>query len=210
MAHAFLDIAFTPAVREQQARLGSAKVYERALKPEADPSNLLGEAEAKFIEARDGFFQATVSETGWPYVQFKGGAAGFLKVLDARTIAYADLGGNRQYISLGNLKTDDRVSMILVDYPNRRRLKVFGRVRFVEDDPELVESLMVPAYRARAERAVMISVEGIDWNCPAHIPQRLTLEELKASLEPLRQELARLTAENESLKASLAARTDEI
>ncbi len=201
MPRAFAEIAFTPAVRAAQQRQGSAAMYDRMLAPEADPANLLGPEEATFVEARDGFYQATTSETGWPYVQFRGGPAGFLKVLDQRTIAYADFRGNRQYVSTGNLAGDDRISMILMDYPNRRRLKVLGRARLVEKDadPDLVASLHVDGYRARPERAVVITIEGLDWNCPQHIPVRLTREELEPHLAPLNDELARLRAENAAL-----------
>lgn len=207
MARAFAEIAFTPAVRAAQARQGSAAAYDSILAPEADPANLLGPEEAAFVAARDGFYQATVSETGWPYVQFRGGPPGFLKALDARTIAYADFRGNRQYVSTGNLAGDDRISMILMDYPNRRRLKVLGRARLIEtaDDPDLVASLHVEGYKARAERAVVIAIEGLDWNCPQHIPVRLTRAELEPHLAPLKQQLARLIAENDALQAALHA-----
>lgn len=205
MARAFAEIAFTPGVREVQERMGSADGYAKFLAPEAAGGDRLGEAEAAFIAARDGFYQATVSETGWPYVQFRGGPKGFLRVLDERTIAYADFRGNRQYVSVGNLTADDRVALILVDYPNRRRLKLFGHARLVgtDADPALVHALHEPAYRARAERAVVITVAGFDWNCPQHIPERFTLEELGAELTPLRAELDRLRTENAALKARL-------
>ena len=207
MARAFAEITFTPAVRDAQTRKGSARSYDRCLADDAEPANSLTVEEASFIEARDGFYQATVSETGWPYVQFRGGPAGFLKVIDARTIGYADFRGNRQYVSVGNLGGDDRISLILMDYPNRRRLKILGRARIVDiaDEPELVARLHVPGYRARPERAVIIAVEGFDWNCPQHIPRRLTLEELEPELAPLRDELARLAADNQRLAAELAA-----
>ena len=207
MARAFAEIAFTPAVRAAQQRQGSGPMNDRFLTPEADPANLLGPEEAAFIAARDGFYQATVSETGWPYVQFRGGPAGFLKVLDERTIAYADFRGNRQYVSAGNLAGDDRISLILMDYPNRRRLKLLGRARLVEkgEDADLVAGLHDASYRARPERAVVISIEGLDWNCPQHIPVRLTREEMEPHLAPLRGELARLTAENAALKAASPA-----
>ena len=207
MARAFSEIAFTPAVRAVQRRQGSAHAYDRMLASETDPANRLGPEEAAFIAARDGFYQATVSATGWPYVQFRGGPAGFLKVLDRRTIAYADFRGNRQYVSAGNLAGDDRISMILMDYPNRRRLKLFGRARLVEaaEDADLVAGLHDPQYRARPERAVVIAIEGLDWNCPQHIPVRLTREELEPHLAPLKDELARLQAENTALKGALPA-----
>ncbi len=205
MARAFAEIAFTPAVRAAQSRQGSAAASDRMLAPETERADRLGPEEAAFIAARDGFYQATVSETGWPYVQFRGGPAGFLKVLDQSTIAYADFRGNRQYVSTGNLAGDNRFSMILMDYPNRRRLKVFGRARLVEkaEDADLVASLHDPQYRARPERAVVITIEGLDWNCPQHIPVRLTREELEPHLAPLKDELTRLSAENAALKAAL-------
>lgn len=206
MALAFAEIAFTKGVREIQEQQGSAHGYAKFLAPEAVGGDIIGEREAKFIEARDGFFQASVSETGWPYVQFRGGPAGFLKVIDDKTVAYADFRGNRQYISAGNLTHDDRVSMILMDYPNRARLKILGHAKLVdiEDDPELVSSLQMPDYRGRPERAVVIHVDGFDWNCPQHIPQRLTIEEFEPHIETLREEIERLAEENRALKAQLA------
>ena len=206
MARAFAEIAFTPNVEAAQDRLGSRRAYARIQLPEVDRADTIDVRASEFITARDGFYQATVSETGWPYVQFRGGPAGFLKVLDDRTIAYADYRGNRQYLSLGNLTGDDRISLILMDYPNRRRLKIWGRARTVgiDEDPDLVASLHDDGYRARPERAVVIAVEALDWNCPQHIPQRLTLEELEPQIAPLREELARLRAENERLRADQA------
>ena len=204
MARAFAEIAFTPAVRAAQARQGSAKSYAKFLAPEAERADRLGPAEAEFIHARDGFYQATVSATGWPYVQFRGGPVGFVEVLDDRTIAYADFRGNRQYLSVGNLADNDRIALILVDYPNRRRLKIWGRAKLVDvaDDPALVARLHDPSYRAHPERAVIVTIEAFDWNCPQHIPQRLTLAELQPHLAPLHAEIARLTAENESFRAA--------
>jgi hypothetical protein len=206
MARAFAEIAFTPAVLAEQARQGSAGSYAKFLDPAAAPGNRLGPAEAAFVAQRDGFYQATVSETGWPYVQFRGGPRGFLKVLDEGTLAYADFRGNRQYLSVGNLKGDDRVALILVDYPNRRRLKVWGHARIVDaaEDPALVAQLHDPAYQARPERAVVIAVAALDWNCPQHLPQRYTLEELEPALSQLRAELQRLQAENAALRGETA------
>ena len=207
MARAFAEIAFTPQVLAEQARQGSAAGYAKFLTPEAAPADVLGPAETDFVAKRDGFFQATVGENGWPYVQFRGGPAGFLKVLDEKTLAYADFRGNRQYMSVGNLRGDDRVSLILVDYPNRRRLKVWGHARIVDigDDPDLVARLHDPAYRAKPERAVVITIAALDWNCPQHLPQRYTLEELEPALAPLREELERLRAENETLRREATA-----
>lgn len=206
MARAFAEIAFTPAVRAEQARQGSAGSYAKFLDADAAAADRVGPAEASFIAQRDGFYQATVGETGWPYVQFRGGPRGFLKVLDERTLAYADFRGNRQYLSVGNLRADDRVALILVDYPNRRRLKVWGRARLVDiaDDADLVARLHDPGYKARPERAVLITVAALDWNCQQHLPQRYTLEELEPAFTQVRQELQRLQAENALLREAAA------
>ena len=205
MTRAFTEISFTPSVRALQKQSGSAEGYSKFMAPEADRADLIGSAEAEFISGRDGFYQATVSQSGWPYVQFRGGPVGFLKVLDDQTIAYADFRGNRQYLSAGNLTDDDRISMILMDYPNRRRLKVWGRAKLTvsSDEPELMTQLQDMSYRGRPERAVVITIEALDWNCPQHIPQRMTLEELEPQLEPLRAELSRLKSENEKLRSTL-------
>jgi predicted pyridoxine 5'-phosphate oxidase superfamily flavin-nucleotide-binding protein len=205
MSRAFADIAFTPGVRAMQERQRSADSCAKFLEPEADRGNRLGPMEIEFVTGMDGFFQATVSEAGWPYVQFRGGPKGFLKVLDSQTIAYADFRGNRQYLSAGNLAGNDRIAMILVDYPNRRRLKVWARAKLIgsKDDPFLMARLQDPSYRALPERAVVVTIEALDWNCPQHIPQRMTLEELEPQLQPMRDEIARLTSENSELKSAL-------
>jgi predicted pyridoxine 5'-phosphate oxidase superfamily flavin-nucleotide-binding protein len=203
MSRAFTDIAFTPSVRAMQEKEGSAAAYAPFLLDDAERRDEIGLGEAEFIEARDGFYQATVSETGWPYVQFRGGPAGFLRVIDARTIAYADYRGNRQYLSVGNLKENDRVSLILMDYQHRRRLKIWGRVRLVDrrEDPALLARLHVAGGRGKPERAVIITVEAFDWNCPQHIPQRLTTEELGPVLNDMKGEIERLRRENAELKS---------
>jgi predicted pyridoxine 5'-phosphate oxidase superfamily flavin-nucleotide-binding protein len=205
MTRAFTEISFTPSVRALQKQSGSAEAYSKFMAPEADRADRIGPAEAEFISGRDGFYQATVSQSGWPYVQFRGGPAGFLKVLDDQKIAYADFRGNRQYLSAGNLTDDSRISMILMDYPNRRRLKVWGRAKLIlsSDEPELMTQLQDMSYRGRPERAVVITIEALDWNCPQHIPQRMTIEELEPQLEPLRAELSRLKSENEKLRSTL-------
>lgn len=179
MSRAYTDLAFTPAVRDMQTRMGSRKAYT-PLDSSDDRRDALTGHEAEFIHARDGFYQATVSETGWPYVQFRGGPAGFLQVLDSKTIGYADFRGNRQYISAGNLQGCERIALILMDYAQRRRLKLMGRARLVDqaDDPALIARLELPTYRARVERAVVIHIEAYDWNCPQHITPRWTEAEI--------------------------------
>ncbi|WP_408952294.1 pyridoxamine 5'-phosphate oxidase family protein [Lysobacter sp. Hz 25] len=180
MSRAFADITFTPSVKDAQQRHGSREA-NRAFELAEDARDSIGEREAEFIAERDSFYQATVSETGWPYVQHRGGPAGFLKVLDAKTIGFADFRGNRQYLSVGNLAADGRISLILMDYPNRRRLKIWGRARIVDEssDAALIARLEVPAYRARVERGIVIEVEACDWNCPQHITPRYTEAEIE-------------------------------
>jgi len=196
MSRAFSDIAFTPTVRELQTRMGSRKNYA-ALDRSSDRRDRLTDKEIAFISARDSFYQATVSETGWPYVQFRGGPAGFLKVRNDKTLAYADFRGNVQYISVGNLLTNERISIILMDYPNQRRLKLLGRVRLVQagEDPQLMQELHHPDYSATVERAFVITIEGYDWNCPQHITPRFTEAEVTAAVAPLHERIRTLEAE---------------
>lgn len=181
MARAFADIAFTPSVLKMQEKQGSKKAYAGFLEDDAEARARLTDGETDFIKARDSFYQASVSGDGWPYVQYRGGPIGFLKVLDDQTLAYADFRGNRQYISAGNLNENNRVSLILMDYPNRRRLKIWGRTNLIElsDDRELIASLHEERYRAKPERAVVIKVKAFDWNCPQHIHPRYTVEEIQ-------------------------------
>lgn len=200
MPLAFADIAFTPSVQAEQEKFGSAGVYGKFLSQDRWGGDRIGPDEAAFLNERDGFFQASVSETGWPYVQFRGGTPGFIKTLDENTIAYADLRGNRQYISAGNLTHSSRISLIVMDYPNQRRLKLWGEVEFVDpaSDPELAAALHQG--KEVIDRIVKIKISAIDWNCPRHIPRRFTLEELEPELRTLRSQLADLTAENAALK----------
>lgn len=180
MALAFAKIAFTPNVQAAQARMGSSEAYRSAALGEAETVEF-SPYEIEFIAARDSFYQGTVGENGWPYVQHRGGPTGFLKVLDARTVGYADFSGNRQYISVGNLEGDNRVSLFLMDYPGQRRLKIWGRARLIDEDtePALIARLESPDYRARVERGVVITVEAFDWNCPKYITPRFTEHEVK-------------------------------
>ena len=201
MPHRFFDIAFTPSVKRAQEASGSRSSYARTESRPDVVSHRLTASEAAFIEARNSFYMATVSETGWPYIQHRGGPTGFVRVLDERTIGFADYRGNRQYVSVGNLTTDDRVSLFFMDYANRTRLKMFGRVRVVGlDDQAALARLEVPDYRAHVERGFLITVEGFDWNCPQHITERYTPEEVLAVTAPL-------TARIAALEALLADRT---
>lgn len=209
MTHRFLEIATTPAVKTAQEAQGSRRAYARQ-EQGAPHNDRLGEAEAAFIAARDSFYLASVSETGWPYLQHRGGPAGFLRVLDETTLGFADLRGNRQYLSLGNLTADDRLCLFLMDYGRRARLKIFGRARFhdLSAEPELARRLIVPGYPAVPERGVTIAVEAFDWNCPQHITPRFSEAELAPALAPVRQRLEELEVENARLRAELAARAD--
>jgi ferredoxin-NADP reductase/predicted pyridoxine 5'-phosphate oxidase superfamily flavin-nucleotide-binding protein len=180
MARAFASIVFTDDVKAAQARMGSRDAYRAAELGAAEVVEL-SPREVEFIAARDSFYQGTVGENGWPYVQHRGGPTGFLRVLGPKTIGYADFSGNRQYISVGNLDGDDRVSLFLMDYPAQRRLKIWGRARLVDEDkePDLVARLESPDYRARVERGVIITVEAFDWNCPKYITPRFTEQEVR-------------------------------
>ena len=197
MSHAFAEIAFTPSVQAAQQRDGSRSNYARGFEGEAEVfNNRLGEAEIDFIAAQRSFYMATVSETGWPYLQHRGGPRGFLKVLDDRTLAFADYAGNRQLISVGNLATNDRVALILMDYAQRVRLKLLGRlvVQDLAPHDELARTLIDPAYRARPQRAMVIRVEGFDWNCPQHIPVRIDAEDVQRALDQRDARIAELEA----------------
>jgi predicted pyridoxine 5'-phosphate oxidase superfamily flavin-nucleotide-binding protein len=195
MTHKFAEIMFTDSVKTVQDRYSTRAQNERFSRL-GGPNDVLGEREATFIQARDSFYLATVSETGWPYVQFRGGPRGFLKVIDGKTLGYADFRGNTQYISMGNLTRNDRVALFFMDYPRRTRLKLLGHARFedVTSNPELASRLEVPTYRARVERAVLITLEAFDWNCPQHITPRYTKEEIDALLVPMTREIEELKA----------------
>jgi len=194
MGHRFAEIAFTPEIRAIQAQQGSRSSYASMDEGE-DYNHRLGAREAEFIAARDSFYLASVSETGWPYVQHRGGPAGFMKILDERRIGFADFSGNRQYVSTGNFRTDNRVALFFMDYPNRRRLKMLGRVRTVGlDEPEVLARLEDADYPAQVERGFVIEVEAYDWNCPQHITPRFTAAQVDQQLASLRAENQRLTA----------------
>ena len=196
MALSFAKLAFTPSVLAEQEKRGSAEGYAKFLSDERQGGDVLTMAEATFLLERDGFYMSTVSETGWPYVQFRGGPAGFIKLLDEKTIGFADLAGNRQYLSTGNLRVNPRVALIAVDYVNARRLKIWGTVRIIEaeDNPEAAEALRPDGSDARIERLFIIEIEAMSWNCPRHIPRRLTVEEFAGETLELRKEVDRLKA----------------
>lgn len=196
MARAFSEIAFTDSVKSMQSRYGSRTAYAKFDFAE-DRRDRLSEYEIEFLAGRDSFYMASVGENGWPYVQHRGGPKGFLKVLDEKTIGFADFRGNKQYISVGNLSTDDRVSLFFMDYPNRQRLKLWARAQIVhaEEDAALVANLEVPGYDARVERGIILTVEALDWNCPQHITPRYSKAEVDGLIAPLLDEIHALKAQ---------------
>ncbi|HEY4250065.1 MAG TPA: pyridoxamine 5'-phosphate oxidase family protein [Roseomonas sp.] len=200
MGRHFAEIAFTPAVQAEQARIGSRRAYAR-MAQDGQEDSVLGADETDFIAARDSFYMASVSETGWPYMQHRGGPPGFLRVLAPGRIGFADLGGNRQHVSVGNFANDGRVALFLMDYAARARLKILGHARVVREgeDAALVASLAPPGLEDRAERAILIDVAGFEWNCPQHITPRYTA----AQLQPLIARLEAAEAELATLKASM-------
>jgi predicted pyridoxine 5'-phosphate oxidase superfamily flavin-nucleotide-binding protein len=179
MGRHFAQIAFTPAVQAEQRRIGSRAAYARMEERGAEDAEL-GPAEAAFIAARDGFTIASVSETGWPYIQHRGGPPGFVRAIDPRTLAFAELGGNRQHITAGNLAGDDRVALFFLDHARRRRLKLLGHARLLHDAPELLAALTPPGREDLAQAVMTVEVAGFDWNCPQHITPRFTAEEWAA------------------------------
>jgi len=204
MGHQFSRIVFTPKVRALQEVDGSRAGYAKNDLGEPHHDRL-GEREAAFIGMRDSFYMATVTETGWPYIQHRGGPAGFLRVLDEKTIAFADFRGNRQFVSVGNLANNDRVALFLMDYAYQARLKILGHALTIElkDDPALAAKLALPGYRAKSERAFVITVDGFDWNCSQHITQRFSLADVEDAVGAMKARIAELEAE---LEKAMAAR----
>jgi uncharacterized protein len=191
-ANRFAQLAFTEHVQAEQSRAGSRAAYARQMAGQTIHDRL-GPDEVDFIQAQDHFLIATVGETGYPYVQHRGGRRGLLHVLDERTVAFAEVRGNRQYITVGNLRTNDRVSVLLLDQAAQARLKLLGRARVVEaaEDRKLLVKL-APTAEGRVERAIVIQVGAFDWNCPQHIVPRYTAEEIEAAVEPLRARIREL------------------
>ncbi len=194
------DIVFTPAARLAQAQRGSSRVYDKRLA--AGFPDRVTEDLAAFIAERDTAFLATVSASGAPYIQHRGGPRGFIKVLDDKTLGFADYAGNRQYITISNLAGNDRAYLFLLDFARQRRIKLWGRARVVEGDPALLARLAAPGYRARPERAILFTVEAWDVNCSQHITARFTEDEVAQATAPLLARIAALEAENARLAAA--------
>jgi uncharacterized protein len=205
MAYAFGSLVFTPAVKALQERYGSRRQYA---KREASGfiQDGLGPSETEFLAESDSFYMATIGAEGWPYIQHRGGPKGFLKVMDPHTIAFADFRGNKQFISTGNLATNERVAIILVDYPAQARLKILGHVQILEGDDVRgwLEKFRDSDYDAVIERVFLIHVDAFDWNCPRHITPRFTEDQIRGALSPMEERMQSLEQENERLRSELA------
>jgi predicted pyridoxine 5'-phosphate oxidase superfamily flavin-nucleotide-binding protein len=200
------DIAFTPSVKAQQIAKGSRQAYE-AMELNGSWQTRISPELADFVAAQTSVFLATSNAEGQPYIQHRGGPKGFLHVLDDKTIAFADFAGNRQYVTLGNIANNPKAFLFLIDYEHRRRVKIWGELKAVEDQPELAEGLMPPAYRARAERVFLFTVEAFDVNCPQHIPQRFEAADVIALIEARDKRISELEDELASLRAAAPPRS---
>lgn len=200
----YSKIAFTDAVKDFQERYGSRASYGRM--EEHRYTDGLTESEVEFIAHQDNFYIATNSESGFPYIQFRGGPKGFLKVLDHETLGFIDFGGNKQYISVGNLVTNNKVSLFLLDQAAKARLKIFAEASVVsmEDNHELFDKLDLDDYKFKPERIILLKVKAYDWNCPQHITPRYTLEEIQDEFMAQHEYIDKLRKENAALKAQLA------
>lgn len=209
MPRQFGTIAFTSAVKAMQSKMGSRENYEKFVATGADNNSFakrlckrVDPNLAQFIASMDGFYLGTVASNGYPYIQFRGGKAGFLKILDDRTLGFADFRGNVQYISEGNLTENDRAFLFLMDYRNHRRLKIIGRAYTIEDDLEILDRVRDSDYKATVECAIVFKIEGWDWNCPQHIPTRYSQTEvavMQTRIQVLEDRLATISRDLQSL-----------
>jgi predicted pyridoxine 5'-phosphate oxidase superfamily flavin-nucleotide-binding protein len=199
----FGSLVFTPLVKKLQERYGSRRQYERMEK--AGGGDHFTDFEIEFIGQRDSFYWATIGATGWPYIQHRGGPKGFVKVIDDHTLALGDFRGNKQYISTGNLLSNDRVAIIMVDYPRQARLKMLGRGEILEGAPaqDWLPKIRMPGEKSEIERVFVIHVEAFDWNCPQHITPRYTAEELREGMQAVEKRVKALEKENEVLRERL-------
>lgn len=196
------SLVFTPAAQQAQAKRGSAKAYAQRIE-EGFPDSVTPEL-AAFIAEMDTAFLGTANAQGAPYIQHRGGPKGFIKVIDARTLGFADYRGNRQYITLANLSENDRAYLFLLDPARKQRIKIWGRARVVENDPALVETLFDKGYKAKPERAILFTIDAWDVNCSQHIVTRFTEAELEGAFDKIQMKIAELEAENAALRAQLA------
>jgi predicted pyridoxine 5'-phosphate oxidase superfamily flavin-nucleotide-binding protein len=202
----FRSLVFTPLVKKLQEKYGSRLQYER-MENSGPPQDRLTPFETEFLAGRDSFYMASTGSSGWPYVQHRGGLKGFLKVIDDHTLAFADLRGNKQYITTGNLLTDDRIALIMVDYPRQARLKILGHVEIFEGEKakDWLDRVRMPKEKTGIERVFVIHVEAYDWNCPQHITPRYTVEEIREGMKEIEHRIKALEQENEKLRKELAA-----
>jgi len=200
----FGSLVFTPLVKQLQERYGSRRQYERMAASASQ--DRFTPFETQFLAERDSFYWATIGATGWPYIQHRGGPKGFLKVIDDHTLALGDFRGNKQYISTGNLLTDNRVAMIMVDYPRQARLKILGRVEIFEGEQAEIwlPRVRMPEEKTEIERVFVIHVEAYDWNCPQHITPRYTAEELREGMQEIEKRVKSLEQENKTLRSEIA------
>jgi len=193
----FTKFAFTESVKKVQEKYGTRKSYARM--EESGDQYVLTNREILFIQSRDSFYIATVGENAWPYVQFRGGPKGFLKVIDNTTIGYADFRGNRQYISVGNINSSRKSALILMDYPSQQRLKIWAEseVIYAEDNSELLRDLEISEYNAHVERLIIFKIQAFDWNCPQHITPRYTSEEISKEIANLNPDILKSCCPND-------------
>jgi predicted pyridoxine 5'-phosphate oxidase superfamily flavin-nucleotide-binding protein len=201
MAQNFGSLVFTPLVKALQEKYGSRRQYAR-MEAEGASADKLGPDEVAFISDRDSLYIATLGATGWPYVQHRGGPRGFLRVIDDHTITFADFRGNKQFVTTGNIATDNRVALIMVDYPRQTRLKILGRAEIFDGEAvrDWIERLKEKGYKAVIERVYVIRIEAFDWNCPQHITPRFTAEQIQEALAPFERRLQDLERENKELR----------
>jgi uncharacterized protein len=197
------DVAFTPAVKAVQARKGSRDSYAR-VEQQGGWRTAIDDNLTALLAAQDSLFLATATADGQPYIQHRGGPKGFVKILDRHTLAFADYSGNRQYISQGNLSENPKSHIFLIDYANRRRIKIWGKARVVDDDPALMKSLMPRGYRARPEQVILFRISAWDTNCPQHIPQKFDAADVAAALASRDARIAELEAELAAARAAPA------
>jgi uncharacterized protein len=202
MANNYASLAFTPEIKALQEKHGSRFAYDRQEKQRVVSG--LSQNEVTFISHRDSFYLASIGENGFPYIQHRGGPKGFVKVLDKNTLGFIDFSGNKQYISVGNFATNKNVSIIMVDYPSRSRLKLYATVEIVElkNNPDLFEKLTLDDYPHRPERMMIFALEAYDWNCPQHITPRYTAEEIEEAFQPQREYIQKLEEELKALRSA--------
>ncbi|MEO6549402.1 MAG: pyridoxamine 5'-phosphate oxidase family protein [Ferruginibacter sp.] len=201
----YAQLAFSDASKLLQQEFGSRSNYERVEKNNV--ADGLSPNEISFIEAQDHFYMASIGTNAFPYIQHRGGPAGFVKVLDNKTLAFVDFSGNKQYISVGNIETNHHVALIMISYPHKARLKMYAIAKTVmlKENPDLFKKIDPADYKHRPERMMVFDIQAYDWNCPQHITARYTAEEIEHALLPQKKWAADLEAENKSLKAELAA-----